>query len=158
MPKFNTKTLMETIINTEERVADFYEGLVKNVKEERGIKLLHKMAKDEVKHAEIYKNVLSKLPLDGEIEMSEEDIEYTQVLLDLNIFANINEMNRFSKSDALTLAEKIETDSILFYTHLMSIMPGFAAAELKIILAQEKLHLKYVRESTFLATISHLGL
>ncbi|MFA9398906.1 MAG: hypothetical protein ACERKV_11680 [Clostridiaceae bacterium] len=76
--------------------------------------------------------------------VDQDDIEYFNILLETNIFVDVKEMTRYSRADALTLAEKIEKDSILFYSHLASVLKGLADEELKIILAEEKKHLKYL--------------
>ncbi len=90
--------------------------------------------------------------------MSKEDIEYTEILIETNILTNKDIKKRYSKFDALLIAEKVERDGIMFMNQLMDIYPSLAKEELKVILSEEKKHLKSVLDRKFNANLPLLGL
>ena len=158
MSKYDGKKLLLTVIMTEEKVAELYKGLAEKVNDESAKRLFLNLSKDEEKHKNMYKNILAKLPNDGQVEISDDEIEYTNLLIDSNIFVNEKVRSKYMRSDALILASKVESDSIIFYSQLIRLFPDTAKDELEIILKEEKKHLKKVNDSQFLEILPSLGL
>lgn len=158
MKTYDGKKLINTIIMTEEKVAELYRSLAEKVNDQTAKNVFLGLAKDEDKHKSMYTNILAKIPNDGRIELTEDEIEYTELIIDTSIFVNAEVKSRYLKSDALIVAEKIEKDSILFYTQMKKLFPDVAKEEIEIILKEEKKHLKKVNQSQFLQILPSLGL
>ncbi len=141
---FDGKKLVEAIIITEERIGELYRNLAEQVEDDKSVDLFNKLAEDEEKHKEIYIELLEKLPNNGEVEMSTEDIEYTETLIETNILTNKEIKKIYSNFDALLVAEKVERDGIILIHQLMDFYPSVAMEELKVILSEEKKHLKSI--------------
>lgn len=145
--KFNGKQLIESMVLMEQKVGEFYNKLSGQMKDEKAKNLFLKLAKDENRHEKIYKGLLNRLPNDGDVEMSEEDVEYIELLINKSIFVNKEVEKRYSKFDALLLAEKVERDGIMFVNLLREMYPKIVQDELDIILSEEKKHLKTVLDN-----------
>ncbi len=151
--KYNAIKFIEMVKATENKVAEMYTGLSAKVKDGKAKDLLLKLADDERMHENMYASILSKVPAGGELDLSEDEIEYTETLIGTNLFFSHNAKHIYGKMNALAIAEKIERDSILYYTQIMKLFPDTMHDEMEQILAQEKKHLKYVQESQFLSIV-----
>lgn len=156
--KFNGKKLLEAIVMTEEKVGTLYRKLASEVEDEKAKRLFENLAKDEDRHKKIYSALLERLPEEHEVELSEEEEEFTQILIDTNIVTNKNIEKRYSKYDALVLAEKVERDGIMFINQLQAIYPSLVEKEIKVILSEEKKHLKLVLNMQYEGNLSSLML
>lgn len=156
--KYNAIKFIEMVKATENKVAEMYTGLAAKVKDEKAKNLLLKLADDERIHENMYASILGKVTSGGELDLSEDEIEYTETLIGTSLFFSQNAKHIYGKMNALAVAEKIERDSILYYTQMIKLFPDTMHDELGLILAQEKKHLKYVQESQFLSMMPSLML
>ncbi|WP_461206760.1 ferritin family protein [Clostridium sp. DL1XJH146] len=147
MATIQLSNIYASIINTENKVSEMYHFFSEEVKDIEAKKLFIKMSEDEKKHSAIYAAITNNLPGNEVLEVSDEDAEYLQTLMDLNIFINDIVKERHKKNDALTIAEKVEKDGILFYSELSRLLKDRASKEFSQIIAEEKKHLKYVLEA-----------
>lgn len=155
---YDGRKLLSTIIMTEENVAELYRDLSEKVNDTTAKKVFLNLSEDEEKHKNMYTNILGKLPNGGKVDLTEDEVEYTELLINTNIFTNEKVKIRYLKSDALVMAEKIERDSILFYTQLIRLFPDVAKDEMEIILKEEKKHLRKVTDSQLNMILPSLGL
>jgi len=155
---YDGRKLMQTIIMTEENTAKLYRNLSEKVSDKFAKNIFMKLSEDEENHIKIYAEILEKLPQNGRLELSEDEVDYTELLISSNIFSNEKLLKRYLESDALMLAEKIERDAILFYTQLSRLFPGIVTSEMELILKQEKKHLKAVLDSQLNKLLPFLGL
>lgn len=158
MINYDGRKLIQTIIMTEENVAELYMDLSEKVNDASAKKIFLNLSEDENKHKIMYTNILSKLPNGGKLQLTEDEVEYTELLINSNIFTDEKLKKRYLKGNALQMAEKIERDSILFYTQLKRLFPDVAKEEMEIILKEEKKHLKTVLDSQLYMVIPTLGL
>lgn len=156
--KYNANKFIEMVKVTERNVAEMYVGLSTKVTDEKAKNLLLKLADDEKNHENMYAEILTKVPAGGELDLLEDEIEYIELLIETNLFFNDKAKAIYGKMNALAVAEKIERDSILYYTQMIELFPDILHEQLQLILAQEKKHLKYVLESQFLSEVPSLML
>ncbi|NMA48302.1 MAG: ferritin family protein [Tissierellia bacterium] len=156
--KFDGKQILATFVKMEEEVSKYYSDLADNAGDEKSKDLFKRLSLEEDKHHQIYTKLLEKHGDDLEREFSEEEIEYTNSLID----ENIKEKHMYDKSmklkDALDLAEQMEKDGILFVHQMMSLYPDIAQKEMKAILREEKMHLQTVRDRKQFGPLRSLGL
>ncbi|WP_026894012.1 ferritin-like domain-containing protein [Clostridiisalibacter paucivorans] len=155
---FDGKKLIKTIILTEKKISDLYESLSEKTKDKKAANLFKTLAKDEKRHQKIYQSLLNKLPNQGIIELDDNDADYIDLLIETNIFKNEELKKSYSKLDALEIAEKVERDGILFINELKNLYPDLAKDQIKIILTEEKKHLKLVLDKKLYSTSSSLML
>jgi rubrerythrin len=158
MKEFDGKKLFKTIILHEAEVAKLYRNLAENMKDKKAKALFEKLAADEERHEKRYQELLDKLPNGGKIQMSEDDLEYTEMLIKTHIFQNEDVKNRYNKQDALVIAEKVERDAIIFVEQVRSLFPELVPEEFETIMKEEKKHLNYVLNSQFDSSLRFLGL
>lgn len=158
MINYDGRKLLSTIIMTEENVCELYKNLSEKVNDPTAKKVFLNLSEDEDKHKNMYTKILSKLPNGGKVALTEDEVEYTELLINTNIFTNEKVKSRYLKSDALVMAEKIERDSILFYTQLKRLFPDIAKDEMEIILKEEMKHLRKVTDSQLNMILPSLGL
>ncbi len=158
MKEFDGRKLFKTVILHEAEVAKLYEDLAKKMEDKKAKALFEKLAGDELRHEKIYQNLLEKLPNGGMLELSDEEAEYTELLIKTHIFQNDDVKARYSKRDALVIAEKVERDSIIFVEQVRNLFPDLIPDEFKTIMKEEKKHLNYVLNSQFDSSLRFLGL
>ncbi len=161
--QFDGSKLLQTIIRNESKVAEFYSNLADQMEEGKGKKLFQALAQDELKHEKIYTSLLNKLPNEGRLELTEDDASYIELLIETDMFSQSDDVlakmqGRFSKEDALHVAEKIERDGIMFINELKLLFPDLAPKEISLVLAEEKKHLRMVLSKEADASIKLLGL
>ena len=156
--KFDGKQILATFVKMEEEVSKYYSDLAENAGDSKSKDLFNRLSLEEDKHNKMYSKLLEMHGDDLEREFSEEEIEYTNSLIN----ENIKEKHEFDKSmklkDALDLAEKMEKDGILFVYQMMSLYPDIAQKEMKTILREEKRHLQMVRDRKQFGPLRSLGL
>jgi rubrerythrin len=155
---FDGKKLIQTIILNEEKTGELYTSLAEKMTDKKAKNLFTKLASDEFKHKDIYTKLLENLPGEGIVELDEDELKYTESLIENNIFDASGIKKRFVKEDAMILAEKIERDAILFVGQLKTLYPELAKDELAIITREEKKHLQFVLDKKFNATVGLIGL
>lgn len=156
--KFDGAQILSTFVKMEEEVSQYYSALAENAGDEKSRKLFERLALEEDRHQKMYKKLLEVHSKDLVREFSEEEIEYTNSLIE----ENIKEKQKFDESmklkDALDLAEQMEKDGILFVYQMMQLYPDIAQKEMKAILREEKQHLQMVRDRKQFAPLRSLGL
>lgn len=116
-----------------------------------GKRLFKTLVLNEAKVAEFYKTLASEMK-EGTLELDEEDAEYMNALIQNNMFEDAEDTvakvrGKYAKDDALTIAEKIERDGLIFVSELMRLYPDVAPDEIKIVLTEERKHLKSVLQA-----------
>lgn len=156
--KFDGAQILSTFVKMEEEVSQYYSALAENAGDEKSRKLFERLALEEDRHQKMYKKLLEVHSKDLVRKFSEEEIEYTNSLIE----ENIKEKQKFDESmklkDALDLAEQMEKDGILFVYQMMQLYPDIAQKEMKAILREEKQHLQMVRDRKQFAPLRSLGL
>lgn len=150
--QFDGIRLFKTLVLNENKVAEFYRTLASEMKEGKGKKLFERMASEEERHEKIYTALLNKLPDGGKVTLSQEDVDYIDILIKSNMFDDAEDSvskvrGKYAKDDALTLAEKIERDGIIFVNELIRLYPNVAPDEIKVVLSEERKHLKSVLDA-----------
>ncbi|HZK32951.1 MAG TPA: ferritin family protein, partial [Tissierellaceae bacterium] len=134
--KFDGAQILSTFVKMEEEVSQYYSALAENAGDEKSRKLFERLALEEDRHQKMYKKLLEVHSKDLVREFSEEEIEYTNSLIE----ENIKEKQKFDESmklkDALDLAEQMEKDGILFVYQMMQLYPDIAQKEMKAILRE----------------------
>jgi rubrerythrin len=147
MINYDCSKVLQAVIKTEQHVSEMYRIFSQQVKDPSVKNLFLKMSQDEIRHKDMYSSILNSLNENTFVEIPYEEAEYTDLLLSSNIFVNELVRDRYKKSDALNLAEKIEKDSILFYTQIQKLLPDIPKEDIDLIINEEKKHLKYVLET-----------
>ncbi|MHC1721303.1 MAG: ferritin family protein [Clostridiaceae bacterium] len=155
---YDGRKLMQTIIMTEENTAKLYKNLSEKVDNKYAKNIFIRLSEDEENHIKLYSEILEKLPQNGRLELTEDEVEYTELLISSNIFSNEKLLKRYLESDALLLTEKIERDAILFNMQLAKLFPDTVNNDMELVLKQEKNHLKAVLDSQLNKIFSVLGL
>lgn len=155
---YDGRELLQAIIMTEENKAKFYRDLSQKVDNKTVIDIFYRLSDEEDEHIKFYAEILEKLPQNGALELSKDEVEYTEVLINSNVFANQKLLKRYLKKDALLLAEKVEKDSILFCQQLSKLYPDTMPDKINSILNDEKRHLKIVLDNRLNCMFPDLGL
>lgn len=156
--KFDGAQILSTFVKMEEEVSQYYSDLAENAGDDKSRNLFKRLSLEEDNHHKMYRKLLELHSNDLLREFTEEEIEYTNSLIN----ENIKEKHKFDKSmklkDALNLAEKMERDGILFVYQMMELYPDIAQKEMKSILREEKKHLQMVRDRKQFSPLRALGL
>lgn len=155
---FDGKQILSTFVKMEQEVAKYYKNLAENASDEKSKALLNRLSLEEENHEKMYKAILEKYGGAMLREFSEDEIAYTQSLIEENLSAKHQFDAKMKIKDALDLAEQMERDGILFVHQMMEMYPDIAQDEMKIILKEEKKHLQLVRERGQFAPLRSLGL
>ncbi len=147
--EFNASKLLQVLVRNEARVAELYTNLANQMKDGKGKKLFEILSEDELKHERIYADLLKKLPDEDTAEVSEEEKEYLDSLIENDMFADADKSmekikGKYTKDEALEIAEKVERDGIMFVYELTRLFPDLAPKEMKKILNEERRHLQAV--------------
>lgn len=151
MINYDARKLVQTIIMTEENKAKFYKTISEKAQDRYVKNTFLRMSEDEDMHVKLYAGILENLPNSGKLMLPEDEVEYMEILITSNIFANEKVMRKFLDIDLQQLIEKIIRDSILLRVQLKRLFPDYREKEMDMILKEEKKHLKIV-------TDKHLGI
>jgi rubrerythrin len=151
MINYDARKLVQTIIMTEENKAKFYKTISEKASDRYIKNTFLRMSEDEDMHVKLYAGILENLPNSGKLMLPEDEVEYMEILITSNIFANEKVMRKFLDIDLQQLIEKIIRDSILLRVQLKRLFPDYREKEMDMILKEEKKHLKIV-------TDKHLGM
>jgi rubrerythrin len=151
MINYDARKLVQTIIMTEENTTKFYKTVSEKASDRYVKNIFLRLSEDEEMHVKMYADILENLPNNGKLDLPEDEVEYMEILITSNIFANERAFRRFVDNDLQQLIEKIERDSILLRVQLKRLFPGYREKEMDMILKDEKKHLK-------IATDKHLGM
>lgn len=149
---FDVADLMDRLAKQEADGYTFYETVAAGVEDEKVKKVFAKLAKDERKHEAFYRRQMKKY-VGKTYELDSKDAAFIKVLLmqPSPIATAAKESTGktlYSKDQALSIAEKLERDTILFLSHLVTLNDDFAAEKaFTNALAEEKSHLKMILDS-----------
>lgn len=156
--KFDGAQILSTFVKMEKEVSDYYSELAERSENQKSKELFERLALEEEKHKNMYKRLLEVHGDNMIREFSEEEIAYTNLLIEKNISDKQLGDKSMILKDALELAEKMERDGILFVYQMMELYPDIAQKEMKIILKEEKKHLRMVRDRRQFGPLRSLGL
>lgn len=147
--EFTARKLLEVLVRNEGKVAELYQNFASQMEEGKGKKLFEILSEDERKHEKIYGELLKKLPQEGTTEVTKEEKEYLDSLIENDMFADQEKSmakikGKYTKDEALEIAEKVERDGIMYVYELMRLFPDLAPKEMKKILNEERRHLQAV--------------
>lgn len=146
--KWNGANLIKTIADNENSTANLYRTIAQETR--IGEVFFEQLANDEERHNKIYNALLKKYEKELDIQIEETDAEFMDMLIENNTTFDeelINQArNVFTKSQIFDIAERAERDALLFVQELQRLYPDIAKDEIKIILNEEKKHLKKVLE------------
>lgn len=136
--------ILNIAIKIEENGENFYREAASKAASSELKELLNVLAKDEVKHKETFKKMLSTLNFSGE-SLSNEYMNYLKAYTDRLIFTvdqkELQErMNKFDQLWALDFAIQRELDSILYYYELKNVVAKKDHHILDSIIAEERSH------------------
>lgn len=146
--KWDGLKLLQSVAANEAAATKMYKALASEAK--IGEKFFENLAKDEERHEMIYNALLEQYSKGIEVELEESDAEYMDLLVENNVPFDEKIIEKakkiFTKSQIFELAENAERDSVMFVIELQRLYPDLAKDEMKIILEQEKSHLKKILE------------
>ncbi|MBW8381999.1 MAG: hypothetical protein K0M69_05690 [Youngiibacter sp.] len=161
--KWNGTKLVKLIADNEIKVAELYRTMAKEVNKGIGVQFFENLAKDEERHNMIYVALLGKVPDVGDVELDEDDARYLDLLIDNNFLSDSEAVvakarKLFDKSQVFDIAERVETDSVMFVTELARVYPDLAKGDLETILKEEKKHLRTILEKKTDRSIFRIGM
>lgn len=156
--KFDGAQILSTFVKMEENVSQYYSNLAEQAEDKKSKQLFERLALEEDKHQHMYRRLLEVHGENMVREFSDEEIEYTKSLIEENIGEKQLDDKSMILRDALEVAEKMEKDGILFVYQMMEMYPDIAQKEMKIILKEEKKHLRMVRDRKQFGPLRGLGL
>ncbi|MEN1759090.1 MULTISPECIES: ferritin family protein [Anoxynatronum] len=159
--EFNAGKLLQVLVRNEAKVAELYTNLAAQMEVGKGANLFQLLAEDEKRHEKIYTELLNRLPAAGVAEVSEEDLAYLESLMENDMFADVDVAmekikGKYTKDEALEIAEKVERDGIMYIYELQTLFPDLAPAEMKKILNEERRHLQAVLSRGMVDLVKYL--
>lgn len=143
---FNADEVFEIAEQIERNGVKFYQTAAENITDSDKKQLLIDLAKMEIEHEKIFKNLRSELSQDDKIvttfDPNGEAESYLQALADTRVFYE-KEINTTSFKEILTTAITAEKDSIVFYLGMKDVVPGHLGKQkLDEIIKEEMSHIK----------------
>ncbi|NLY72622.1 MAG: hypothetical protein GX079_02895 [Tissierellia bacterium] len=155
------KDVFEAICGFEERVGKFYDSISDEVRGGYG-KFFEKLAADEYRHAKIYTRLGEMASENETVILSDEDAEYIKNMFDNSVIGENFDFDKFSKIrdkwQVLDIAERVEREATGYVQDVMGFFPDFAPDEVKILLKEEREHLKMILEKKNQMSSGFLGL
>jgi len=149
MAAFDVVQVMETLAKQEADGYTFYEEVAAAVDDNKAQKLFERLAKDERKHEAFYKKQMKKY--EGKsYDLSEGQIAFVNMLLKQpspvdEVREAAKEKLVWNKRQGLTLAEKLERDTILLLSQILELNDEFAKEPaFTDALKEEKIHLSLI--------------
>jgi rubrerythrin len=152
---FNDIEALKIAINMEEEGLEFYSTLMKNAKEKWAKEIFSKLATEEKKHEETFKNAYREITSSSNAGQGYEDYtvsEYIKHLIDTGVFTQKGEAKRLlsqikTEIDALKIGIQAEKDAILYYYETAKHARNEAGKKaFEYLLNEEKKHLKLLAE------------
>ena len=149
---FDVADLMDKLAKQEADGYTFYETVAASVEGEKVKKVFLKLAKDERKHETFYRKQMKKYA-GKKYEMDSKDAAFIKVLLmqpsAIAMAAkSVTGKAMYSRDQALAIAEKLERDTIVFLSHLVTLNEDFANEKaFTNALKEEKEHLRMILDS-----------
>lgn len=131
---------------------DFYNEVLKKAKTEKVKDMFSFLAKEEEKHIEVFKKILSEVESFKPKEaFNEEYFSYIRALSKEHVFTQKNKGKEIAKKiktskQAIDLAIGFEKDSILFYVEMKNFVPENDHRIIDRLIEEERKHLKLLSE------------
>ena len=159
--EFSANKLLQVLVRNEAKVAELYTNLAEQMEVGKGANLFQLLAEDEKRHEKIYSELLNRLPDENTAEISEEEVAYLNTLMENDMFADAEKSlqhikGKYSKDDALAIAEKVERDGIMYIYEMQTLFPDLAPKEMKKILNEERRHLQAVLNRGMVDLVKYL--
>lgn len=159
--EFSAAKLLQVLVRNEAKVAELYTNLAEQMEIGKGANLFTLLAEDEKRHEKIYAELLNRLPEAGTAEVNEEEMEYLNTLMKNDMFADVDKSmekikGKYTKDEALEIAEKVERDGIMYIYELQTLFPDLAPKEMKKILNEERKHLQAVLSRGMVDLVKYL--
>ncbi len=159
--EFSAEKLLQVLVRNEAKVAELYTNLAAQMEVGKGANLFQLLAEDEKRHEKIYAALLERLPDEGKAEVTEEDMAYLESLMENDMFADAEQSmekikGKFTKDEALEIAEKVERDGIMYIYEMQTLFPDLAPKEMKKILNEERKHLQAVLSRGMVDVVKYL--
>lgn len=138
------KDILNIAVRIEENGEKFYKEVAEKAKTYELKELLNVLASDEVKHREVFMNILKNLNFSDE-PLSQEYQNYLKAYTERLIFQGnpsdfSEKMNSFDQLWALDFAIQRELDSILYYYELKNVVAEKDHTLIDRIIAEERTH------------------
>lgn len=147
--QWNGAAFFKMMAANEKAVAALYRQIADNAK--FGGKFFENLAKDEDRHYDIYTALLRKFEGSKEltVEVSEEKEQYLNLLIENNMLKDAEKILKkaakvTNKDEIYDLAERAERDSVLFVEELINLFPNLQPEDFRVVLQEEKNHLRQV--------------
>ncbi len=146
--KYAGSEVLQMAVELEKKGKTFYESVAKNIKDEKARNVFQFLADEEVKHEEVFNNMLAKTETKGEKNPydNREVVLYFRSLVDKKIFP-AEEYGKLLKDVvnnpgvAIRIAISLEKDSVLFYNELLPLTEGRNHEVVKKIIGEERDHI-----------------
>ncbi len=152
---YSSKEIIDIAVEIEDTGIHFYKKCSEKFKEENLKAIFVKLANEEVKHKELFRDMLKRLP-DIEGEWTDEYYLYLKALGQSQVFTNIAQMDEIVDGvvdidDIIKLAISAEKDSILWYNELKDICEKDAETVkiLKFIINEERKHILEINRISY---------
>jgi len=124
--KYASSEILQMAIELEKKGKTFYESIAENIKDKKTQDVFQFLADEEVRHEEIFKNMLAEIETKDEENPydNREVVLYFRSLVDKKIFP-AEEYGKLLKDAvnnpavAIKIAISLEKDSVLFYDELL---------------------------------------
>ncbi len=147
--KFDGTEFFKMMAVNEQATAAMYRQFAANTR--LGAQFFENLAKDEERHYGIYTALLTKYAASKglTVEVSDDQADYLNLLVKNNAVKDADTLTKkaakFSNKDEYYgLAEQGERDAVLFVQELIGLYPMLQPDDFKVILKEEKDHLKQV--------------
>lgn len=161
--QFDGTEFFKMMAVNEQATAAMYRQFAANVK--LGAQFFENLAKDEERHYAIYTALLTKYAAAKglTVEVTDSQAEYLGLLVKNNAVTEadslVKKAAKFTDKDELYgLAEQGERDAVLFVQELIGLYPMLQPDDFKVILQEEKDHLKQVMSRRIEGKLDSLGL
>lgn len=145
MSQYNFDDILVFAVNIEKNGEHFYREFAKKSESSEVASLFVFLADEEVKHAEFFSDILRSVKDFSDIVVYNDDyFSYLRAFVDNAVFDH-EKNNKLlaaieSVSDALDFALKMETDSIMFYSELKTLVKD--GEKIGVIIDEEKKHFR----------------
>lgn len=149
---FSGSEIVELGIQIEKNGRDFYNGLVKQTKNQEAEGVFKYLAEEEEKHIEVFGKILDSVhKYEPPESYPGEYFAYMNALARDYIFTQKDkgkEIAKKTKSDreAIDLGIRFEKDSILFYQGMKKVVPEYDHRVVDELIAQEQSHLRQLSD------------
>lgn len=151
--KFSGSELLQMAIQLEKEGKEFYTAVMESVKDPKAKEIFQFLANEEVKHEEIFREMLSK-GQDVMLSLPYDDYEmllYFKSLVDRKIFPGSSDVKDLKKemsdpSAALRIAISFEKDAILFFSEMKNLVKTEEQDVIESIIEEERRHIYKILE------------